>query len=57
MVLAAYAPASDQPGPNTMTFYWDTDAVTPGTYYICTTLADPYNLATYCSEAPVEVTP
>ena len=55
MVLASYAPCGDQPGPNAMTFYWDTADVTPGTYYLCTSLADPYNQATYCSEAPVEV--
>jgi hypothetical protein len=57
LVLAGFAPGGDQPGANGVTFYWDTATVTPGTYYICTSLADAYNQATYCSEAPVVVSP
>jgi hypothetical protein len=57
MVLTGYAPGGSEPGANTMTFHWDTAAVTPGTYFICASLTDPFNQATYCSEAPVMVNP
>jgi hypothetical protein len=39
-----------------VSYYWDTSAVNPGTYYICTLLNDGYNQSIYCSEAPVTVT-
>jgi hypothetical protein len=38
-------------------FFWDTSDVAPGEYYICARADDGYNTTTYCSEAPVSVTP
>lgn len=35
--------------------YWDTSAVSPGTYYICAEIDDSYNSTYRCSEAPVIV--
>ncbi len=48
---------SDLPGvAHELIFNWDTSAVIPGEYFICTRVNDNYNEAVYCSEAPVEVT-
>jgi len=48
---------SDLPGvANELSFNWDTRSVSPGEYTICVQVSDDHNEATYCSEAPVEVT-
>jgi len=36
--------------------YWDTTGIT-GTYYVCVLANDGYNVANYCSNAPVKVLP
>jgi hypothetical protein len=36
-------------------YLWDTTAVAPGQYYVCVVADDGYNSATYCSDAPVNV--
>ncbi|MFV2044725.1 MAG: hypothetical protein ACC700_16000 [Anaerolineales bacterium] len=38
-----------------VTFQWDTTSVSPGEYYICVTLDDGLNQASFCSDAPVKV--
>ncbi len=38
-------------------YQWDTSNVVPGIYYICVKANDGYNTGTYCSDAPVYVTP
>jgi len=37
-------------------FYWHTDDVPLGEYYICARIDDDYNIGVGCSEAPVKVT-
>lgn len=38
-----------------VTFQWDASSVAPGEYYICVTLDDGLNQASFCSDAPVVV--
>jgi hypothetical protein len=40
---------------NGVNFAWDTRGVIPGEYYVCVVVADLFNTATYCSEAPVRI--
>jgi hypothetical protein len=43
------------PVENAVDFMWDTSGVTPREYYMCVVVADRFNSATYCSDAPVQV--
>jgi hypothetical protein len=36
-------------------FNWDTTGVAPGDYYLCASLRDNYNQATYCSDVTVQL--
>ena len=56
LTVKNYIP-SDLPGlANELSFNWDTSSVSSGEYTICVRVSDDHNEATYCSEAPVEVT-
>jgi hypothetical protein len=50
-----YANLSFTPITNGVYIGWDTSAVAPGEYHICTVVEDKYNQATYCSEAAMTV--
>lgn len=38
-----------------LVFNWDTSGVAPGNYYLCASLNDNYNQATYCSEVYIQL--
>jgi hypothetical protein len=41
--------------PADVTYLWNTRGVAPDEYYICALAGDGYNLAVYCSQAPVQI--
>jgi hypothetical protein len=54
----AFLPLVMQPDPlglDGRVFWWETNTVPSGTYYICGVVNDGYNQAIYCSDAPVQV--
>jgi hypothetical protein len=53
--MGNFANLSFVPITNGVNIGWDTSAVAPGEYHICTVIEDQYNQATYCSEAAMTV--
>jgi hypothetical protein len=43
--------------PADVTYSWNTSGVNPGEYYLCAQASDGYNQATYCSQAPILISP